>query len=118
MYGHVLGRCAHVLPVLHSLLKPFPLCYEQYTTLAQHKLEGLDELIGFFFSLIDGFKRKRHDLLDFQRNEFDRDYVEFNARIQELEGAFVCVYLYVHVCGLIEVCALCRQAAAVHQPLV
>ena len=61
-------------------------CCEQYTTLAQHKLEGLDELIGFFFSLIDGFKRKRHDLLDFQRNEFDRDYVEFNARIQELEG--------------------------------
>jgi dynein heavy chain, axonemal len=58
----------------------------QYTCLAQHKLEGMDDLIDFFFSLIDGFKRKRHDLLDYQRNEFDRDYVEFNAKIQELEG--------------------------------
>jgi dynein heavy chain, axonemal len=58
----------------------------QFTQLALHKLEGMDDLIDMFFSLIEGFKRKRHDLLDFQRNDFDRDYVEFNAKIQELEG--------------------------------
>ena len=58
----------------------------QFTCLALHKLEGMDDLIGMFFALIDGFKRKRHDLLDFAKNDFDRDYVEFNARIGELEG--------------------------------
>ena len=57
----------------------------QFTCLAQHKLEGMEDLIAHFFSLIDGFKRKRHDLLDFQRNDFDRDYVEFNVKIAELE---------------------------------
>lgn len=45
----------------------------------------MEDLIAHFFSLIDGFKRKRHDLLDFQRNDFDRDYVEFNVKIAELE---------------------------------
>jgi len=59
---------------------------QQFTQLALHKLEGMDDIIGMFFALIDGFKRKRHDLLDFQRNDFDRDYVEFNSRINELEG--------------------------------
>lgn len=65
-------------------------CRVQFTSLALHKLEGMDDLIGMFFGLIDGFKRKRHDLLDFQRNDFDRDYVEFNAKISELEGVLAC----------------------------
>ncbi len=76
----------------------------QFTSLALHKLEGMDDLIGMFFGLIDGFKRKRHDLLDFQRNDFDRDYVEFNARISELEG--VCM----RACVCVRAC-VCRCRA-------
>ncbi len=30
---------------------------------------------------------KRHDLLDYSHNRFDRDYVEFNVRISDLESA-------------------------------
>lgn len=58
----------------------------QFAALALHKLEGMDYLIAEFDKLIESFKRKRHDLLDFQRNDFDRDYVEFNANISDLEG--------------------------------
>ena len=40
-----------------------------------------------FGSILDEFRNKRHDLLDFQNNRFDRDYVEFNVRISDLERA-------------------------------
>ena len=33
------------------------------------------------------FKGKKHDLLDYHNNKFDRDYVEFNVSISELEGS-------------------------------
>eukprot|EP00985_Skeletonema_marinoi_P031529 scaffold37718_cov187-Skeletonema_marinoi.AAC.14 len=36
-----------------------------------------------------GFRAKNHDLLDYHNNKFDRDFVEFNVRISELEGAML-----------------------------
>ena len=36
---------------------------------------------------LEGFKAKRHDLLGYHNNQFDRDYVEFNVKISELEGS-------------------------------
>ena len=50
-------------------------------------MEGMEGLITEFFTIIDGFKAKRHDLLGYHNNQFDRDYVEFNVKISELEGA-------------------------------
>ena len=40
-----------------------------------------------YHSIMDEFRNKRHDLLDFHHNRFDRDYVEFNVRISDLESA-------------------------------
>jgi dynein heavy chain len=62
----------------------------QFKALAKHKMEGMEGLITEFFKIIDGFKAKRHDLLGYHNNQFDRDYVEFNVKISELEGTVLC----------------------------
>ena len=36
---------------------------------------------------MEQFRNKRHDLLDFLTNRFDRDYVASNVRISDLESA-------------------------------
>tara|TARA_B110000305_G_C18891498_1_gene382075 strand:- start:135 stop:524 length:390 start_codon:yes stop_codon:yes gene_type:complete len=59
---------------------------QQFKSLADHKLEGMDLLIQAFGHIITAFRGKSHDLLDFHSNKLDRDYVEFNVRIGELEN--------------------------------
>lgn len=58
----------------------------QFTSLGHHNLEGIDELLSRFNRVITDFRNKRHDLLDYHNNKFDRDYVEFNVKIGELEA--------------------------------
>ena len=52
---------------------------------ALRAFRGMEQLIQSFNNILEEFKNKRHDLLDFHNNRFDRDYVEFNVRIGELE---------------------------------
>jgi dynein heavy chain, axonemal len=59
----------------------------QFRALAAHKLDGMEGLIEEFKKIINSFKTKGHDLLGFDSNKFDRDYVEFNVQISELEGS-------------------------------
>jgi len=60
---------------------------EQFTSLSQNKLEGMEALIDRFHKIKKEFRSKSHDLLDYHNNKFDRDYVEFNVRISDLEGS-------------------------------
>ena len=60
---------------------------QQFSTLAKHNIEGMDSLIKNFFAIVEDFKRKPYDLLDYTKNQFDRDYLEFNVSIHELETA-------------------------------
>eukprot|EP00741_Cyanophora_paradoxa_P017811 tig00021017_g17202.t1 len=60
---------------------------QQFSSLAQHSVEGMDALIKNFFTIVDDFKKKPYDLLDYTKNQFDRDYLEFNMNIHELETA-------------------------------
>ncbi|KAF0705511.1 hypothetical protein As57867_007005, partial [Aphanomyces stellatus] len=46
----------------------------QFSSLGQHKLEGMEELIGKFNGVIREFRLRNHDLLDYRNNRFDRDY--------------------------------------------
>ena len=57
----------------------------QFRSLAKHKLEDMDKLLGDFNSLIEDFKNQRHDLLDYSTNNFDRRFVEFNVGVSKLE---------------------------------
>ena len=58
----------------------------QFSTLEQHThIEGLEQMIKNLNNIIDDVKRKPYDLLDFFRNQFDRDFLEFNVNIHDLE---------------------------------
>ncbi len=72
----------------------------QFTSLSLHKVEGMEGLIQRFFDILTDLKRKPYDMLDFTKNAFDRDYLEYNVNIAELE-AQVCMYVY---CVCMSVC--------------
>jgi len=57
----------------------------QFTALEQNKVEGMETLMFQFFSLVDDFKKKPYDLLDYTKNTFDRDFLEYNVNIAEQE---------------------------------
>ena len=42
-------------------------------------------LIANFKQIVEEFRKKPYDLLDYTKNQFDRDYLEFNVSIHELE---------------------------------
>ncbi|CAM9192009.1 unnamed protein product [Choristocarpus tenellus] len=58
---------------------------DQFNSLSENKLEGMEGLIDQFHSIVREFRLKRHDLLAYHNNKFDRDYVEFNVKISDLE---------------------------------
>lgn len=60
---------------------------QQFSSLANHEIEGMDNLIKSFIQIVDEFKRKPYDLLDYTKNAFDRDFLEFNVNVAELETA-------------------------------
>ncbi len=60
----------------------------QFSSLAAHThIDGLEQMIKSFYNIVDDIKRKPYDLLDFSRNQFDRDFLEFNVNIHDLEMA-------------------------------
>jgi len=73
-------RCTKLIDMFSTLL--------QFETLAKHThIDGMGELIANFFSIIDPFKRKSYDLLDFRNNQYDRDLLGFNTHIHDLDIA-------------------------------
>ena len=56
---------------------------EQFSNLSRHNVEGMEGLLANFSAVLEDFKKKPYDLLDYQKSHFDRDYLEFNANIQE-----------------------------------
>eukprot|EP00968_Pinguiococcus_pyrenoidosus_P001287 scaffold57_cov254-Pinguiococcus_pyrenoidosus.AAC.40 len=68
-----------------SKLAELFLTISQFSVLEKSKIEGIEGILKDFKSLVFNFKMKQKDLLDFRKNKFDRDLVEFNVRINELE---------------------------------
>jgi dynein heavy chain len=58
---------------------------QQFKSLSEQKFEGLEPLITTFEEFVRNFRAKSHDLLDFHSNRFDRDFVDFNVKMNELE---------------------------------
>jgi dynein heavy chain len=44
----------------------------------------MESLIDQFHSIVKDFRHKRHVLLDYGTNKFDRDYVEFNVKVRDI----------------------------------
>lgn len=61
----------------------------------------MEGLIDQFHSIVKDFRLKRHDLLAYHNNKFDRDYVEFNVKISDLECSLqarhIAVYPFLYV---------------------
>ena len=57
----------------------------QFQCLAKHDLEGMDTLTCQFQELVREFKSRDYDLLNHTSNKFDKEFVEFNVRITDLE---------------------------------
>lgn len=43
-------------------------------------------MLRSFYQIVDDIKRKPYELLDYARNTFDRDYLEFNVNIHDLDS--------------------------------
>lgn len=42
-------------------------------------------LLSTFDKIIENFRNQRHNLLDFNNNRFDKDFVQFNIKICDME---------------------------------
>eukprot|EP00434_Breviolum_minutum_P020388 symbB.v1.2.017981.t1/scaffold1416.1/size119947/1 len=81
----IFGRFDLFCRRVHKLIDMFKTVH-QFTSLSQHRFDGMEPLVLSFKKTLEEFQFKRHDLLDFHNNRFDRDYVEFNVRISDLES--------------------------------
>ena len=50
-------------------------------------IEGLDALMGGFSNILEEVRRRPYDLLDASKTIFERDYLEFNVHISDLESS-------------------------------
>ena len=58
----------------------------QFEELAKNKhIDGLEALLKTFFRAAEELKRKPYDPLDYRNNQFDRDYLDFNVSVHDLE---------------------------------
>ncbi|KAG2382014.1 hypothetical protein C9374_005806 [Naegleria lovaniensis] len=69
---------------IDTLIELF-LTIDQFHSLRSNNIEGMDELITQFFGYVDELKRKSANLLDYQRNAFDKEYMTFNKKVVHLE---------------------------------
>ena len=61
---------------------------DEFSALGQHThIEGLGPLMRCFEGLVDDLRCKQYDLLDATITTFDRDFLEFNVHINDLEAA-------------------------------
>jgi len=80
----IFGKLELFCKRVQKLLDMFTTIY-QFSSLALHNVEGMEILIQRFFDIVIDFKRKPYDLLDFSKNAFDRDYLEYTVKIGDLE---------------------------------
>jgi dynein heavy chain, axonemal len=58
----------------------------QFSSLEQHThIDGLTGMIANFHQIVGDVRNKGLDLLNFYSTQFDRDYLEFNVNIHDLE---------------------------------
>ena len=82
--SHIFGKIDHFCRRLIKLADTFA-TIEQFEDISRFGLEGMGALMEKFNVIVSELKGKRHNLLDFFDGDFDRDYVEFNVRISDLE---------------------------------
>uniref|UniRef100_A0A803XX58 Dynein axonemal heavy chain 5 n=1 Tax=Meleagris gallopavo TaxID=9103 RepID=A0A803XX58_MELGA len=60
-----------------------------YSVLQESKIEGLEEMITKYESIVDIMKKKDYNFLDQRKADFDQDYEEFCKEINDLHVGFI-----------------------------
>lgn len=50
-------------------------------------IEGFVTLLRQFETVVEEIKNKPYDVLNYEKTQFDRDFLEFNVRVNDLELA-------------------------------
>ena len=58
----------------------------QFNVLNEAEVDGMAELMQSYGSLLVGFQKKNHDLLDYENSVFERDFVEFMMSNSQIES--------------------------------
>lgn len=58
---------------------------QQFKTLEKHNLENIQPILEIFTTFVKKFQAKNHKLLEYRDDKFDRDFVEFNVDISDVE---------------------------------
>eukprot|EP00667_Euglena_gracilis_P001259 EG_transcript_1257 len=83
---HIFGKFELFCKRVQKLIDVFT-TVDQFTSLTGHNVDGMDPLLQRFAEIVDELKRKTSDLLDYTKPAFDKDYIEFNRSVQELESS-------------------------------
>jgi dynein heavy chain len=97
IFGHFDLFCRRVIKLIDMFST-----IDQFNSLSKNKLEGMEKLIELFHQIVKDFRLKRHDLLAYHKNNFDRDYVEFNVKVSCFVAGseLICVDAH-HACRLV-----------------
>eukprot|EP00759_Apiculatamorpha_spiralis_P009111 PhF_6_TR15928/c0_g1_i1/m.24700/K10408/DNAH; dynein heavy chain, axonemal len=68
---------------------------ELFRTMRSYQLEGFSAISDKFFGIVDELRRRCPDLLDYTKPAFDKEYVEFNRSVVELEST---VQVHINSC--------------------
>ena len=59
----------------------------QFSAMARHThIDGMGMVTTGFELIVEEIRRKPYDLLDASKDQFDRDFLEFNVNINDLEA--------------------------------
>eukprot|EP00002_Diphylleia_rotans_P028875 TRINITY_DN5840_c0_g1_i3.p1 TRINITY_DN5840_c0_g1~~TRINITY_DN5840_c0_g1_i3.p1 ORF type:complete len:4482 (-),score=987.95 TRINITY_DN5840_c0_g1_i3:157-13602(-) len=84
--SHIFGKFEQFCKRIMKLTDIFS-TIQQFSSLEDHKIDGMEAMIVRFKGVIADLKRKPYDPLDFTKSTFDRDYMEFNRNIQDIEAS-------------------------------
>lgn len=77
---------------IELFIKRVEKCCEIFTTIGQfafvakNAIEGMEDIIGRFTNIVEDMRRKPYDILDYNKTSFERDYLDFQSAIHDLES--------------------------------
>uniref|UniRef100_A0A7S1PHU2 AAA+ ATPase domain-containing protein n=1 Tax=Percolomonas cosmopolitus TaxID=63605 RepID=A0A7S1PHU2_9EUKA len=83
-YLKIFGKFELFCSRIQTLIELFS-TIEQFKALKRHNIDGMETNIEKFFVYVEELRRKSSDLLDYTKNAFDKDYMQFNKKIAHLE---------------------------------
>jgi len=84
--NNIFGKFNHFCRRVIKLIDLFSTIH-QFSAFSKNYVEGMDNCIEMFEKITSMFERKhKNDLLQYDQDQFDRDLIEFNVKISDLEG--------------------------------